>query len=886
MMIGPYYLAAPLAQQVHSFTSPISWPNILPGLIFCPAQPQPQASLPAYTAQQQLALAQGPTITAQVTQVSLLQYSSATVPVYAAPTVLPAHASQATTFPQALHTMTPQDPSWNMDTGASSHLTDNTGMLTSFSNSSIYPSIFVGNGNSIPVTHTGHSFLHTPHKPLHLNHILVTPHIIKNLIYVRKFTRDNDVSIEFDAYGFSIKDYQTQKLLLRCDSTGDLYPVTQQPPLQTLVVLLSLSPTTWHRRLGHPGEDVYPLHKKSDLFDNFVAFRAYVNKQFNVDIKALQCDHGGEYDNACFHDLFRQNGIQFRFSCPRTSQQNGKSERMLRTVNNLIRTLLFQAHIPPSYWVEALNMAAHLLNILPSTAINNEIPFTKLYNQTPTYEHLRVFGCLCYPHVDVSHKLEPRSTPCIFLGYPANHRGYRSDGSLSRYKARLVANGRGQQQGIDYDETFSPVVKPATILTVLSLVVSRDWPIHQLDVKNAFLHGHLSKTIYMHQPPGFVDPNKPNYVCHLQRSLYGLKQAPRAWFQRFASYATRVGFQHSKTDSSLFVFHRGSDIAYLLLYVDDIILTASSSAFLQRIITSLHSEFAMTDLGSLNYFLGISAQRSATGLFLSQSKFAEEILERAHMQNCNPCRTPVDTESKLGSDGDPVSDPTLYRSLAGALQYLTFTRPDLSYAVQQVCLYMHDPRDPHFTALKRILRYVRGTLDYGLQLHVSSTTQLTAYTDADWAGCPVTRRSTSGYCVFLGDNLLSWSAKRQVTLSRSSAEAEYRGVANVVAETAWIRNLLCELHTPLFTATLVYCDNVSAVYMSANPVQHQRTKHIEIDIHFVRDFVASGQVRVLHVPSRFQYADIFTKGLPTALFIEFRSSLNVRRSPAHTEGGY
>ncbi|GKC27477.1 ribonuclease H-like domain-containing protein, partial [Tanacetum coccineum] len=353
------------------------------------------------------------------------------------------------------------------------------------------------------------------------------------------------------------------------------------------------------------------------------------------------------------------------------------------------------------------------------------------------------------------------------------------DGSLSRYKARLVANGRGQQQGIDYDETFSPVVKPATILTVLSLVVSRDWPIHQLDVKNAFLHGQLSETIYMHQPPGFVDPNKPNYVCHLQRSLYGLKQAPRAWFQRFASYATRVCFQHSKIDSSLFVFHQGSDIAYLLLYVDDIILTASSAAFLQQIITSLHNEFAMTDLGSLNYFLGISAQRSATDLFLSQLKFAEEILERAHMQNY------------------------------------------LSYAVQQVCLYMHDPRDPHFTALKRILCYVR------------------------------------------------------VTLSRSSAEAEYRVVANVVAETVWICNLLCELYTPLFTATLVYRHNVSDVYMSTNPVQHQRTKHIEIDIHFVPDFVASRQVRVLHVPSRFQYADIFTKGLSTALFIEFRSSLNV-----------
>ncbi|GJZ50109.1 ribonuclease H-like domain-containing protein [Tanacetum coccineum] len=356
---------------------------------------------------------------------------------------------------------------------------------------------------------------------------------------------------------------------------------------------------------------------------------------------------------------------------------------------------------------------------------------------------------------------------------------FNADGSLSRYKARLgCKRTQSTARVLICDETFSPVVKPATIRTVLSLAVSRDWPIHQLTEKMFSSWSTYLRQVYMHQPPGFVDPNKPNYVCHLQRSLYGLKQAPRAWFQRFASYATRVGI----------VF----------------------SAFLQRIITSLHSEFAMTDLGSLNYFLGISAQRSATGLFLSQSKFAEEILERAHMQNCNPCRTPVDTESKLGSDGDPVSDPTLYRSLAGALQYLTFTRPDLSYAVQQVCLYMHDPRDPHFTALKRILRYVRGTLDYGLQLHVSSTTQLTAYTDGDWAG--------SLYCA--------------VTLSRSSAEAEYRGVANVVAETAWIRNLLCELHTPLFTATLVYCDNFA----------------------------------VIHVPSRFQYADIFTKG-PTHCFI-------------------
>ncbi|XP_071708330.1 uncharacterized mitochondrial protein AtMg00810-like [Rutidosis leptorrhynchoides] len=293
----------------------------------------------------------------------------------------------------------------------------------------------------------------------------------------------------------------------------------------------------------------------------------------------------------------------------------------------------------------------------------------------------------------------------------------------------------------------------------------------------------------------------------------------------------------------------------------------------------------MTDLGPLNYFLGIAVTRTSSGMFLSQKKYASEIIERADMAGYNPNRTPIDNSTKLTTAGPPVKDLTLYRSLAGALQYLTFTRPDISYAVQQICLFMHDPREPHFAALRRIICYVQGTLDLGLDLFSSSTPTLVAYSDADWAGCPSTRRSTSGYCVFLGNNLLSWSSKRQQTPSRSSAEAEYRGVANAVAETCWIRNLLRELHCPLTSPTLVYCDNVSVVYMSGNPVQHQRTKHIEIDIHFVRDLVLKGHVRVLHVPSRYQFADVFTKGLPTALFDEFRYSLSVRSAPATTAEG-
>ncbi|GJT93539.1 ribonuclease H-like domain-containing protein [Tanacetum coccineum] len=383
---------------------------------------------------------------------------------------------------------------------------------------------------------------------------------------------------------------------------------------------------------------------------------------------------------------------------------------------------------------------------------------------------------------------------------------FHADGTLSRYKARLVANGSSQQLGVDFDETFSPVVKPATIRTVLSLAVSRQWPIHQLDVKNAFLNGDLSETVYMHQPPGFVDNRYPHHVCLLQRSLYGLKQAPRAWFQRFAGYATRAGFYHSRCDSSLFIYRQGSQVAYLLIYVDDIILTASCPALLQQIIGSLNNEFDMTDLGALNYFLGISADRTPTGLFLSQKKYALQLLERAHMVTCNPSRTPVDTESKLGPEGAPVQDPTLYRSLAGGLQYLTFTRPDLSYAVQQICLYMHDPREPHLAALKRILRYVQGTLDLGLHLYASSTTSLVGYTDADWAGCPSTRRSTSGYCVFLfvftRYNLL-WSGclLNDNTPSLALVLKQNTGVLLMLfpRNPAWICNLLRESHSPLLT---------------------------------------------------------------------------------------
>nr|XP_051202412.1 uncharacterized mitochondrial protein AtMg00810-like [Lolium perenne] len=326
--------------------------------------------------------------------------------------------------------------------------------------------------------------------------------------------------------------------------------------------------------------------------------------------------------------------------------------------------------------------------------------------------------------------------------------------------ARWVVRGFRQRAGVDFTDTFAPVVKPGTIRTVLQLAVSRAWPVHQMDVSNAFLHGHLEE------------------------------QAPRAWYQRIAAFLHQLGFRSTRSDASLFVYNNGTTTAYLLLYVDDIILTASSTDLLRQITERLRAEFALKDLGPLHYFLGIEVVRRTDGFFLHQRKYAHELLDRAGMLNCKPAATPVDTKSKLSAtDGSLATDASLYRSIIGALQYLTLTRPELQYAVQQVCLHMHAPGNPHWAAVKRILRYIRGTMDFGLSLHASTATDIVAYSDADWAGCPDTRRSTSGYCVYFGPSLISWSSKRQPTVSRSSAEAEYRAVANAVAEVSWLRQL-------------------------------------------------------------------------------------------------
>jgi hypothetical protein len=261
----------------------------------------------------------------------------------------------------------------------------------------------------------------------------------------------------------------------------------------------------------------------------------------------------------------------------------------------------------------------------------------------------------------------------------------RVDGSIDRYKARLVARGFTQQEDIDYSETFSLVIKQATVRLVFSIAVSRNWNIHQLDIHNAFLNGVLTEEVYMKQPPGFVDPTLPSHVCRLHKPLYGLKQAPRAWYTRLSDFLLSIGFIASKVDTSLFILSDGTNIFYLLVYVDDILLTGSNSVMLHHLVQLLSSEFKLRDLGDVHYFLGIEVQSTGMGLMLRQHKYILDILTRAGMTTCKPVDTPV-SPSKLAIQPDhPFSDPTRFRQIEGALQYLTFTRPDICFAVNRVC---------------------------------------------------------------------------------------------------------------------------------------------------------------------------------------------------------
>ncbi|GJV46600.1 retrovirus-related pol polyprotein from transposon TNT 1-94 [Tanacetum coccineum] len=387
-----------------------------------------------------------------------------------------------------------------------------------------------------------------------------------------------------------------------------------------------------------------------------------------------------------------------------------------------------------------------------------------------------------------------------------------------------------------------------------------------MDVKTAFLNGELKEEVYVSQPEGFVDQDNPSHVYKLKKALYGLKQAPRAWYDMLSSFLISQQFSKGAVDPTLFTRHAGNDILLVQIYVDDIIFASTNIAMCDEFANQMTNKFNMLMMGQMSFFLGLQISQSPRGIFINQSKYASEIVKKYGLHSTDYVDTPMIENKKLDEDlqGKP-DDATLYRGMIGSLMYLTSSRPDLNYVVCLCARYQAKPTKTHLQAVKRILRYLNGTIHMGLWYSKDTDMSLTAYADADHAGCQDTRRSTSGSAQFLGDKLVSWSSKKQKSTVISSTKAEYIVLSGCCSQILWMRSQLTDYGFK-FNKIPLYCDNKSAISLCCNNVQHSRAKHIDIRYHFIKEQVENGIVELYFVRTRYQLGDIFTKPLPRERF--------------------
>ena len=436
-----------------------------------------------------------------------------------------------------------------------------------------------------------------------------------------------------------------------------------------------------------------------------------------------------------------------------------------------------------------------------------------------------------------------------------------------KYKAWYVAKGYSQIPHIDYNETFSPTARMTSVRILMQLAVQYNLIVHQMDVKTAFLNAPIDCELYVEQPDGFVvkGDNGENLVLKLKKSLYGLKQSGRNWNHVLDSYLTSEGFARSKSDNCVYVKTTNKSTTILIIWVDDIIIASSNLESLTEVKRNLASRFKMKDLGVLSWFLGIEFTCGNGTIKMSQTKYIERILARFNMKNCKPRSSPCEVSSnKICSDDSAPVDSRVYREIVGSLVYvMTCTRPDLSFSVTKLSQHLSAPTVTNLKTAKHVLRYLKGTSDKGLVFKKSNQSlSLIGYCDADW-GSSEDRRSITGYGFQMNENgpLISWKSRKQPTVALSTCEAEYMSLSSAIQEAKFLLQLLKDFLVESSNPVSLFCDNQGAIALAKNPVQHQRSKHIDIRYHFIRHEIKKGLINVMYVTSNDNVADMFTKAL-------------------------
>ena len=462
-----------------------------------------------------------------------------------------------------------------------------------------------------------------------------------------------------------------------------------------------------------------------------------------------------------------------------------------------------------------------------------------------------------------------------------------ADGSV-KYKARLVAKGFTQQAGIDYQETYSPVVRYASLRALLSLAAHHDWEAHHMDVKAAYLNGLLQEEIYMQQPEGFVAAGKEQLVCRLRKALYGLKQAGRAWHQTIDPALKRLGLTPLASDYCVYV-HRSQQghVLILALYVDDLFLFSPSLALLTHFKTQLRLQFRMEDLGEISLMLGMRVVRNRTArtLTISQGTYVEQLLVRFNAP-LNVMSTPMEDGltlcAAIATHQADAATVTRYQAVVGALMYAAAcTRPDIAFAVHALGRYSSRPDDTHWRAVKHLLRYLRGTARYSITYtgvagdSGRTPPVMSCYGDADYAGCVDDRKSVTGYVVTLSGGAINWSSRKQRTVTTSTTHAEFVAMTELAKDVVWWRGFLREIGLDMGEPTAVLCDNMAAVALAFNPTHHERTKHFAVLQQYIRELISSGEIHVEYIPTQRNAADVLTKALARIKHVACVTSLGM-----------